>query len=54
MLLTKIVGGILIFVGLAFIFVFPTSSRYQPEGFTKLAIIIGMFLILLGIYFVVA
>jgi len=54
MVLGKIVGGGLIFVGLAFIFVFPFGQKWQPSQFTRLAILIGIFLILLGIYLVTA
>lgn len=52
MVLEKIAGGALIFVGLAFVFVFPSGAKWQPKQFTTLGILIGIFLILLGIYFV--
>lgn len=54
MILMKIVGGVMIFVGLSFVFVFPFGQKWQPKQFTNLAILIGMFLILLGIYFVLS
>jgi len=47
---TKVLGAISILAGIAFLFVFPDIRRYQPEEFTNLAIIIGIFLILFGIY----
>ena len=54
MVLGKITGGVLIFVGLAFVFVFPSGQKWQPKQFTTLGILIGIFLILLGIYMVTA
>lgn len=54
MVVGKITGGILILVGLAFVFVFPAGGKWQPNQFTTLGILIGIFLILLGIYMVTA
>lgn len=48
----KITGGMLILVGLAFVFVFPFGEKWQPKQFTNLGILIGIFLILFGIYMI--
>jgi len=54
MVLGKIAGGILVLVGLGFVFVFPFGQKWQPAQFTRLGILIGIFLILFGIYLVTA
>jgi drug/metabolite transporter (DMT)-like permease len=52
LILGKLAGVGLILAGLAFVFVFPAGTKFQWEKFTNLAIIIGIFLILLGILLV--
>jgi len=46
----KILGALSIVGGFFFIFLFPSWKQYEWEPFTKLAIMLGIFLILLGIY----
>jgi hypothetical protein len=50
MVVTKIIGGLLVIGGLLFVIVFPDIAVYQSKAFSKTGIIIGVFLILLGIY----
>lgn len=47
---TKIFGAVSILAGIAFLFIFPDIGRYQPGFFTNIAILIGIFLILFGIF----
>jgi hypothetical protein len=55
MIIQRIFGWISIIVGLSFIILFPSSwSRFTPPKFTHAAILIGIFLIGLGIFLVKA
>jgi len=52
MIVEKILGVISILAGFFFIFLFPDWTPFQPKSFTKTGIIIGIFLLLLGIYLI--
>lgn len=49
-MIKKIFGAVSILAGLFFIFLFPEWEKHEYLPFTKVAIIIGIFLILFGIY----
>jgi len=49
-MITKIFGAVSILLGAFFLFIFPENIKFQPKFFTNLAIILGIFLILFGIY----
>ncbi|MFC2143633.1 hypothetical protein ACFLQN_04515 [Candidatus Aenigmatarchaeota archaeon] len=50
-LLRKIAGFILAAVGLFMLVGFPDIVDYQRRGFTKSAMVIGLFLLVIGVYF---
>lgn len=52
MVIEKILGAISILAGIFFLFFFPDWKQFQPEFFTKTGIVIGIFLLLLGIYLI--
>lgn len=49
-MLSKIVGAGIFLLGLAIIMVFPGISDYQPEKMGKAGILIGLILLILGLY----
>ncbi len=51
-MIMKIIGGACILTGIFFIIFFPETKQFEFIQFTKTAIIIGIFLILLGIYLI--
>ncbi|MEM7821297.1 MAG: hypothetical protein QXX38_00545 [Candidatus Aenigmatarchaeota archaeon] len=46
----KIFGAILILFGFFLIFLFPEWKEFEYKPFTRLALLIGIFFILFGIY----
>jgi len=49
-LILKFFGALSILAGIFFLFMFSDMPRFQPSGFHKTAIILGIFFFLLGIY----
>jgi hypothetical protein len=49
-MIEKVFGAVSILAGIAFLFVFPDIGRYQPGFFTNISMLIGIFLILFGIF----
>jgi len=50
MVIEKILGVLSILGGIFFLFFFPDWKQFQPDFFTKTGILIGILLLLLGIY----
>lgn len=48
MVLLKILGVILIIIGILIVKNFPGVSKYQPEGFTWTGIFIGLIILFTG------
>jgi len=49
-MIKKILGGLLILGGLFLLIGFPWVTKYQPEEMGKTGILIGIILLLIGIY----
>ena len=49
-ILTKLAGLILIIIGVFLTFEFPDIDQYQRTGMSKTGILLGLFLLILGIY----
>lgn len=49
-LMLKIFGALSILAGIFFVFMFGDMERFQPSGFYKTAVVLGIFFFLLGIY----
>ncbi len=49
-MLTKILGALSIGAGLVMLFLTSGEIRYQPGNFTNMALLIGIILILVGIF----
>jgi len=49
-IILKIFGSLSILAGIFFVFMFSDMPGFQPGGFSKTAIILGIFFFLLGIY----
>jgi hypothetical protein len=54
MVIQRIIGWVSIVMGLLFIISFPSVNKYTPDKFAHAAVIIGIFLIALGIFLVKA
>jgi len=52
MVIMKIFGALSILAGIFFLVFFPDWKQFQPSSFTNTAIVIGIFLLLLGIYLI--
>ena len=50
MVVFKLIGGLSIVFGLFMMFGVPSQMISQPAGMARLAIIIGLFFVILGIY----
>ncbi|MEM7821763.1 MAG: hypothetical protein QXX38_03065 [Candidatus Aenigmatarchaeota archaeon] len=49
-MLNKIIGACLFSVGLLIVIGFPDITRYQPESMGRAGIILGLVLIILGLF----
>ena len=49
-MITKVFGTLSILVGIFLIFIFPTTEEFEIVPFTSTAIILGIILIIAGVY----